>query len=123
MRNIYIDPLTNDFALDALNLRLTTDDIEYYGQKIENTLKTVLGEYYLDRSVGVPYYGPRGVIMKKNPDLNEVQALMVASIVGITGINNVEKYEASFSEGTRIYTASIRAMTDSGMTIEREITL
>lgn len=123
MKNLYIDPNTGDLAVQGYNLRITSDDTEFYSQKIENTVKLVFGEYFLNRNIGVPYYGPLGLVMKKNPDLNEVQAIMVSAITGIEGISSVEKYEASFNQATRVYTASIRAITDSGVEVTREINL
>ena len=112
-----------DFVLDDLNLRLTTNETEYWSQKIENTLKVNLGEFYLDRSIGVPYWGPNGQIIKKTADLNEIQDLLIVAIVNIEGINNVEKFEPGYDQATRTYPVSIRVMTDSGVTIEQEINI
>ena len=120
--NIYLDPQTTDFVLDeSNNLRLTTDETEYFSQKIENTLKMNLGEYFLDKNLGVPYWGPNGKIMKKSADLNEVQDLLIIAIVGIEGINNVEKFNVGFEPETRTYAVTVRIMTDSGVSVETEI--
>ena len=112
-----------DFVLDNLNLRLTTTDTEYWSQKIENTLKVNLGEYFLDRSIGVPYWGPNGQILKKTADLNEIQDLLIIAIVSIEGINNVEKFTPNYNQSTRTDAVDIRVMTDSGVTIEGEINI
>lgn len=133
-KNIYIDTVDKtlpsgkvieirDFVLDDLNLRLTANETEYWSQKIENTLKVNLGEFYLDRSMGVPYWGPNGQVVKKTADLNEIQDLLIVAIVNIEGINNVEKFEPAFDQAGRSYPVSIRVMTDSGVTIEQEINI
>ena len=110
-----------DFVLDDLNLRLTQNEVEYWSQKIENTLKVNLGEYYLDPSIGVPYWGPNGQVLKKTADLNEIQDLLIIEIVNIEGINNVEKFEPVYNQETRTYNVNIRTMTDSGVIVEGEI--
>ena len=131
-QNIYIDTVEKtlpsgkvieikDFVLDNLNLRLTSNATEYWSQKIENTLQTNLGEYFLDRTIGVPYWGPKGQIVKKTADLNEIQDLLILAVVGIEGINNVERFDAEYNQATRAYIVQLRAMTDTGIEIEGEI--
>jgi hypothetical protein len=123
MKNFYLDPNTNDMTLESFNLRFTDGDREYYAQKIEGVIKTVLGEYFLDRDKGIPWYGKRGRLLSKNPDLDLIRATIISEINGIDGMSAVEKYDAEFDRGTRVYVASIRAITDSGAVIDREITL
>ena len=43
MKNLYIDPDTNDITLSNYNLRVTTTITEFLSQKIENVLKTISG--------------------------------------------------------------------------------
>ena len=112
-----------DFVLQDLNLRLTQTETEYWSQKIENTLKVNLGEFYLDRSIGIPYWGPNGQILKKTADLSEIQDLLIIAIVSIEGINNVEKFTPSFDQATRTYSVDIRVMTDSGVLVEGAINI
>jgi hypothetical protein len=123
MKNIYIDPESYDFALDNYNLRLTTTETEYWSQKIENNVQINLGEYFLDRDKGIPYFGPNGQIMQKNPDLNLVQSLLVNEITNIDGINNVSSFVADFDRANRTYRATVQVITDTGVPVETEITL
>lgn len=120
MRNLYIDPNTGDLSIQGYNLRRTETATEYYGQKIENECKLVYGEYFLDRTRGLPYYGPDGLIMSKNPDLGLIRALIIAAIVAIDGIASVESYTSDFNQALRTYTAQIEVITDSGLLIRRE---
>lgn len=123
MKNLYLDQTTGDLVIENFNFRLTSTDVEYYAQKIENVVKVNYKEYFLNRDAGIPYWGPNGLVMKKNPDLDTVQALIINEIASIQGIDSIEKYAASLDNSTRTYTAQIRVVTTSGAVIDREITL
>ena len=56
MKNLYIDPDTNDIALSAYNLRVTKNTTEFLSQKIENVLKTIAGEVFANEFLGLPYF-------------------------------------------------------------------
>jgi hypothetical protein len=121
--NIYLEPTTHDFTLKDRNLRFTATPTEYFSQKIENTLKLNFGEYFLDRGRGFPYWGPKGKVMNKDFDLNEIRSLMITEILNIPSVNSVQSLDLTFNHGTRTLTAQLRVMTDSAALITTEINI
>jgi len=53
--DIYIDPLTNDLAIERGRLRLTTNDGEVTRQRINITLNTFRGEWDFNINYGIPW--------------------------------------------------------------------
>ena len=76
-RSLYIDPVTKDITTENFNLRFTKTLTEYTSQKIESKLKTFLGEWFLDRDLGLPYFQR---IFKKKADLDYIDSIFRAEI-------------------------------------------
>ena len=99
-----------DLAAGALVL---VDGDEAVIQRIRIRLQVFRGEWYADRSQGVPYYER---ILLKNPDSRVVQAIFTAAIVGVAGV--VEVTEMTYTLGTdRVLALSFVARLESGRVV------
>jgi hypothetical protein len=119
IKNLYLDPQTNDLVVDenTYNLRVTEGD-EYLSQKIQNTLQFFFAEWFLDRSLGIPYFED---ILKKNPDLKLVKNLLLNAVAGVSGVDKVLSFETDFDRGAREYTVDFEVLSSSGEVVEGQI--
>lgn len=119
-----LDTNTWDIFLDSTGNIARRDDStkdrlgDLICQRVRHRLQTFQGECYLDRSVGVPYFSE---VLKKNPDLRRVKALLVATINGVEGIKKIIDFSVSFSARTREYKVIFKAEADDGTIVEGSI--
>lgn len=69
-------------------------------QRIDCVLRTFLGEWWLDQTIGVPYFEE---LLKKNPDLAVVRQAFAAVILSVPGVKKILKLETKFSRSTRTF--------------------
>lgn len=88
-------------------------------QQVVITLKTFLGEWFLDNTHGVPYLEN---ILVKNPNRAEVEAILRAKIKAVPNVVGVPKMRLLLNHPTRSLATVFEIETDSGR-IETEIKL
>lgn len=105
--DILLDPDTHDLDIVDGDLLLGAD----VAQAVKIRLLAVRGEWFLDRTAGIPYYEQ---VLVKNPNLSHVDALFRQTIVETPGINQLLSFETDFDANTRTYTVTWSADTDEG---------
>lgn len=83
MNNFKLDS-TNDIIIGRGATR--TDGVDYVAQLVENRLSTVLGEWELDSSVGVPW---NTSILVKGVDMTLIRGLIYDTIASTPGVASV----------------------------------
>ena len=89
----------SDLLLENNDLKFTNGEltlitgIEEIKQRISERLQLFKGEWFLDTSVGVPYFES---ILKKNPVREEVEAFIVQTIAGTPGVEEITQFEVTF---------------------------
>lgn len=125
MRNLYLDEDTYDLVVTpSFNLKFTTTLIEYVSQKLENALKTFKDEWYLNRSLGIPYFEK---VLVKNPDINDVNSLFRGTIDNISEVLEILEFTTAFDTASRKYTVDFTVLAGDneteGTVVEGEIVL
>lgn len=100
MVNLYLDPDSNDIEVKDFNPRLTQNNVEWVAQTIQNRLSTFLGEWYLNRNIGLPYFER---ILQKQSDITDINGLFLAEINAISLIDKVESFETTYDTTTRLF--------------------
>ena len=85
--------------------------IDYLVQKARIKLQFFLGEWFLDTTLGVDWYG---VINVKNPNLVDIDNLLKLTITEIEGISKLTKWQSSFNLQQRKYSIVFVADSDFG---------
>lgn len=111
MRNLYIDPVTNDLILENRNLRLTATITEWLSAKIEQRLKTFFGEWFANQEIGVPYYSE---ILGKQVDINNVQVIFSEVILATAGVAEIVEFSIDFDASTRTYSYDFIVLASMG---------
>ena len=121
MADISFDMVTNDIVLINSDLCLTsdTDVTEGVRQDLAASLKTFQGEYFADRSVGVPW---REDVLSSKPLSSETATgIVTAAVLGVGGVSNVNDVTIDFDRSGREMTVSVTCQTDEGTLIKDNI--
>lgn len=108
---------TGDLQLTLRNgsktLSLVTDVAECAAQKLTNRFLLWLGEWFLDTSLGLPFFQQIAV---KNPNLKNLQALFTKVVLGVPGIASVSQLILTLN-ARRQAMLNLIAQADDGSTI------
>jgi hypothetical protein len=99
-----IFPTGGDFAM--------VSDKDQIRQNLLQTLNVYLGEWYLDNTIGVDYYG---TILVKNPDLAAINATLISTILGVAGVQSILSFNTKIDSEGRSLTVSFKAQTTDGI--------
>lgn len=118
VRNLKIDQSTGDLVITAGNLVLVSDE-EAIAQAVNSSLRTFLGEWFLDDpndpKIGVPYYQ---LVLVKNPDPNLLRSIFRGVIIGTVGVADATltdlKYIGTPGTSLRSLIVAYRGVTDTG---------
>ena len=109
-----------DFKLDGEGDILITDGKftllntiqEAVRQRILITLRTFLGEYFLDISQGIPY---RQQIFNKGITTKETDAIFLAKILSDPDVIKVESFSSTYLASNRSYDLRFEVLTTDGL--------
>jgi hypothetical protein len=107
-----------DFLQDANgDLDLTTGDLQFatgiagVGAAQLQNLQMALGEYFLDLSAGLDYFGS---ILVKNPNLMLIRRLVAEQLADVPFVTQVDRVALSLASDTRTLTATCSSSCDFG---------
>ena len=83
-----------DLALNAGVI----DGPSYLAQRINCRLKFFLGEWFLDRRLGVPYYRD---VLRKGADHNVVRSVLLKVVATTPGVSTVDEFLVGAGERPR----------------------
>lgn len=81
-------------------------------QEILCSLRTFLGEWFLDNSIGVPWFQQ---VFVKNVEKSVVDALIINTICSVPGVQTLLSYTSTINTSTRAMTISFKAQSTSGI--------
>lgn len=114
MRDLALDPTTGDLLLtrgaDGLRRATLTSGAGAVRQKLALRLGLSQGEYPLDVSVGIPYFG---TVFSKASGRRVAESLFRRAIATCPGVRSVESFAFSVSAG-RVASLSFRVTTVEG---------
>lgn len=98
------------------NKLVIVDGINQKAQQIKVVLLTFLGEWFLDTTIGLPYFDE---ILTKNPDSTRIQAIFRKKIMGVVGVKEVERLSLEFHRKERTLVVSFSVRTNEGSIQDR----
>jgi len=117
---LYFDPDTGDLAITSLGIvRMTESLIEEVAQRLDTQLKFFLGEWFLDTTLGVPYY--RDVLVR-NPDMAVVRSIFQDLVSADPGVEQLSSLEVSLDSTTRVLTVTFSAVLVSNELLTSTVT-
>ncbi|MCQ9124370.1 hypothetical protein [Rodentibacter caecimuris] len=91
------------------------DGVNQKAQQIKVVLLTFLGEWFLDTTIGLPYFDE---ILVKNPDSSRIQSIFRKKIMGIKGVLSIEQLSLEFNRKERVLSVQFSAKTVEGMIMD-----
>ena len=120
-------PVARDIALDVntsqIGLTSTKDlglvyDKAAIRQTVLMKLRTFQGEWFLDKSVGVPYFQE---ILGKNAKIEAITAVFSDAILEVPGVRSLLKFSVNMNQDSREIRVQFRVDTDLGELVVAEV--
>lgn len=109
MSGILLDS-DGDIDITEGKLSLTTG-LEATAQRISQRLKLYFGEWFLDKTRGVPWIQQ---VFVKNPNPTIVDAIIKREIIAEPQVIELQQFELDLDTSTRLLTVTFRALTTDG---------
>lgn len=119
INNLAIDQETGDLDETCCNIKQVTG-LDAIAQGIATDLRLFLGEYWLDRSLGVPYIS---VIFKKRTDLSLVKTLLKNVVLNKEEVTDVTSFTITTPDANRTVSVKFSAKTTLGFIKDYEVTV
>lgn len=100
----------HDLKLTGYDLALVTG-INLIKQRVKQRLLTILGEWFLDETIGLPWFTE---LNQKGIDQDRVRTLLIRGISGTEGVTEVTEFNLEYDNRLRKLTVSFVAQTDAG---------
>lgn len=116
----YVDDLYNDFRINTGNMVLVSG-VDQVVQQIRSTLRTELGEWYLNILFGLPYYSATATLNDNNTpgilggkmSAAEIEAYLVAAVLQVPGVSTINNFELIEAGDSRVLYANITVTAES----------
>ncbi len=115
--DLALSAASHDLLIVNGDLKLI-DNAERIAQQIGITLKSFLGEWFLNQKFGLPYLE---YILVKNPNMNHIQAIFREKILDVPGVTKINKINLSLDRKNRALSVSYEAETAAGLLTKREV--
>jgi hypothetical protein len=115
MKSLALDLHDNSFIRENGKFRYTQDNLEYLAQKVRSVISIILGEWFLDPSLGIPYIPTSDNKIEHRPLL---ETSLRVKITAIKGIKKITSFLSDLDKATRKFSVAIIAETDEGELLE-----
>lgn len=112
MKDLKLDKDTHDLKVENFDLSLITG-IDRVVQDLKVRLWVFLNEWFLDTSIGLPFYSDINV---KNPDLNAIEAIFKEKIIETEDVNEILEFQLNYNSSLRTMSVSFSVNTTFGST-------
>ena len=109
--DLQLDEETGKFALTANGDLAMVTGADAILQYVLEAIKTFLGEWFLDTTIGIPYYES---ILKKNPDQVTIESALKARILACPGMQELTDFSMTAISATRKLNVQFKGTSTSG---------
>jgi hypothetical protein len=115
MKDFALDPQSNKFIWNRNGLRYTQSNLEYMAQKVRCAISLFLGEWYLNKNLGIPYIP---TTMEKIDHRPMLETALQVTISGVKGIKRLVFFETVYDERNRKLQVNFIIQCDNGENLE-----
>jgi len=108
--DIALDKTTHDIIVSN-NDFLVVKDVDKVGQKLKQRLLFYQGEWFLDTTVGIPYFQE---VFVKNPNIPDIESIFKVEIVETEDVNQLLAFDSTFANDVRDYNITFTVDTPFG---------
>ncbi len=106
--------VNNDLVVTNGNL-VIIEDTDQIRQAIGEALRTFFGEWFLDNTIGVPWFQQ---ILISHPNLDVIQAILIDTVLSVPGVAQLNSFTFNYVNGTRSLSVTFVALSSNGQTIK-----
>jgi hypothetical protein len=114
MKDLLLEQHSNNFAVVDRRWRFTETRLEYIAQKIRHTISVFLGEWFMDRTIGIPYIP--GEDVDRSMHRRMIETALQVRIGEVEGVEKFLSFYSSLNTATRILTVDFTVQIDTGET-------
>lgn len=115
--DLALDAKTHDIVVHDSDV-LFIDNAERVAQQIKIQLLTMLGEWFLDITHGVPYLE---YILVKNPNFALIRQIIKEQILKVEDVNSVNSLELEYDARRRLLSVDFQVSTKFGLIERKEV--
>jgi hypothetical protein len=119
MKDLLLEQQGNKFMADDHHWRFSETPLEYLAQKIRHTISVFRGEWFMDRSIGIPYIPGEG--MEKNMHRCMIETALQVRIGEVEGVEKFLSFTTSLNRASRTLTVEFTVQIDTGETIKDSV--
>ena len=116
--DLALDAKTHDIVVTADSDVFFIDNAERVAQQIKIQLLTMLGEWFLDITHGVPYLE---YILVKNPNFELIRQILKEQIQNVDDVEAVNSLELDYDSHQRRLSVTYAAETNYDLVTRREV--
>jgi hypothetical protein len=114
MKDLLLEQNSNKIVVEDHRWRFSETRLEYLAQKIRHTISVFLGEWFMDRSIGIPYIP--GEDVEKDMHRRMIETALQVRISEVEGVEKFLSFTASLDNATRILTVDFTVQIETGET-------
>lgn len=100
----------HDIFFDGKDISLTTSKDESLRQRLRIKLLTFLGEWFLDPSIGIDYYGS---VFGKNRSKEAIDSIFQKAILEEESVKAISSFSSHIDKTSRVYTLKFEVVSDT----------
>ena len=112
MKTLALIPQTNKFVVEGHRWRFTNSRSEFIAQKIRHTISVFLGEWFLDKEIGIPYIPGEDVDAYTHRRM--IETALQVRIGEIDGVERFLSFESVLDKAERILRIEFTVLLDTG---------
>lgn len=117
-RDILLDRQTHDIVIDGYDLVIVRG-VDLIRQRLKQRLLTVLGEWFLDVDIGLPWFDE---IIGKGAEQQQISALLIQQIANTPGVDRIVEFNLDIDRRRRTMRVDFRVLAE-GTEIAEEFLL
>ena len=118
MSDLYLDPLTHDLVLSGSDLRLTDTD-EILIQRLKIRLEFLLGEWFLNVNLGIPY---TQIIFEDGANnLDVVYFIFSTEIRAVEGVDTLDELTLTPSSDGDLRLLNVACVVNQNVQVEVQV--
>jgi hypothetical protein len=114
MKDLLLEKHSNKFVIEDHHWRFTKNRFEYIAQKIRHTVSVFHGEWFMDRTIGIPYIP--GEDTEKDMHRRMIETALQVRIGEVEGVEKFLSFSSRIDKATRILTVEFTVQIDTGDT-------
>jgi hypothetical protein len=112
MKDLLLEQQGNRFVVEDHRWRFTETRLEYLAQKIRHTISVFLGEWFMDRAIGIPYIP--GEDVEKDMHRRMIETALQIRIGEVEGVEKFISFSSRIDKATRMMMVEFVVQIDTG---------